>query len=237
MTGKALWGLAATAAGYTLVSVLPRLLVPSAFASQQVEAVALPVFVAVTLALLSHFGLGRLCGLMRPWAAGARTLKDALPYAVVLLVPAANLVASHAETIALSLATISIVLCAAIVEELIFRGFLLGLLVERDRRPLRAVLVTAAAFAFLHLLNPGDSGVFHMAAQGIVAGFTGMALGFIRLASGSIWPCILAHALVNITAGGAPTPNDGTSGLICVAAVIAGVVSLLWWKRQSDAGD
>jgi len=70
----------------------------------------------------------------------------------------------------------------AICEELAFRGFIFGGLV-RDRRYLRAVLVTAVLFGISH-------GVLQ---QSIAATIMGVLLGFIALRTGSVLPGILIH--------------------------------------------
>lgn len=83
------------------------------------------------------------------------------------------------------------VLVAPLAEELFFRGFLMRWLVNPQvtavdprRVPLRAVFIQAALFATIHSM--------------IVAGFVaGLAYGWLYRRTGSLWACVLAHALTN----------------------------------------
>ena len=89
--------------------------------------------------------------------------------------------------ILLTLQALSLV--TPISEELLFRGFVLrGLL--RNIGPGPAVVATALVFAALHL-EPGAM---------IPIFFTGVALGWLFVRTGSLWPCIAAHAAQNTLA-------------------------------------
>ena len=82
-----------------------------------------------------------------------------------------------------------VIILAPIVEEVGFRGILLGFLRGRGVPAIVAVLVTAAGFAMLHIqyTPPAIIGVFVL----------GLVLGWLRLASGSLGPPIAAHIAVN----------------------------------------
>jgi membrane protease YdiL (CAAX protease family) len=86
----------------------------------------------------------------------------------------------------LALASVAVVL-APLGEEALFRGALFAGIREAhgDRA---ALLGSAGAFALFHLDPP----------QLLVAGFAGLALGWLRLHGGRLWPCVLAHALHNL---------------------------------------
>ena len=75
----------------------------------------------------------------------------------------------------------------AIVEELAFRGVILGAL-GRFLKPGEAVVVSSMMFMVLHLLPMSFPHLFLM----------GLALGFLRIRSGSIYPPILLHFLHNL---------------------------------------
>ena len=76
----------------------------------------------------------------------------------------------------------------AICEELLWRGVLQGEL-EKQRRPLRTVLIVGLFF-----------GLFHLSVYRLVpTGVTGAILAIIRLRTGSIFPCMLFHAAFNAT--------------------------------------
>ena len=74
-------------------------------------------------------------------------------------------------------------------EELMFRGFVLRGLLERIG-PGPAVVATALVFGAFHL----DAGTI------IPIFFTGLALGWLYVKTGSLWPCIAAHAGQNALA-------------------------------------
>ena len=74
-------------------------------------------------------------------------------------------------------------------EEVLFRGFVLrGLLGRIGAGP--AIVSTALVFSALHL----DAGTI------IPIFFTGLALGWLNVKTGSLWPCIAAHAGQNAIA-------------------------------------
>jgi len=80
-------------------------------------------------------------------------------------------------------------------EEAYFRGVLYGAL---DRRVgvAGAVAITSVLFAVVHF---GTYGVnWLVVVQTLVIG---VMLGIMRARAGSIWPCIMAHAAVNLVAG------------------------------------
>jgi membrane protease YdiL (CAAX protease family) len=87
----------------------------------------------------------------------------------------------------------------ALPEELFFRGFLLGLLEKRfppKRRWLGggiglALVLSAAAFALIHLPKDGDP-------RALVTFFPGLLFGWMRSATGSILGSTLTHASSNI---------------------------------------
>lgn len=81
-----------------------------------------------------------------------------------------------------------LVVVAPLTEELLFRGLLLrGLLTKH--RPIVAVVVSSFLFAFIHL-NPW---------QFVSAFLLGLAFGWFLLRTGSVWLCVLSHAIGNGT--------------------------------------
>ena len=76
-----------------------------------------------------------------------------------------------------------------ITEEALFRGFVLpGLLNHMGTGP--AIVATALVFSALHL-EPGTM---------VPIFLTGLVLGWLRVKTGSLWPCIAAHAGQNVLA-------------------------------------
>ena len=75
--------------------------------------------------------------------------------------------------------------CPAIVEELVFRGFIFGTL--RNRSFIAAAVLSTLGFSLSH-------GNFE---QAVYTGLLGFALCSVREITGSVFPCIFAHTLFN----------------------------------------
>ena len=87
---------------------------------------------------------------------------------------------------------IAILICAPLGEEVFFRGFVIPGISRSKIGATGAVVLSAAAWASIHLQYD---------AHGIALIFVvGLILGFVRLRTGSIYPCILMHALMNLVA-------------------------------------
>lgn len=87
-----------------------------------------------------------------------------------------------------------VVTAGPLVEELLFRGMLLGGLL-RHMGPGLATLVSALAFACVHI--PDMHGALYALPD---LALLGALCAWLRLRSGSIWPAIFAHALNNLLA-------------------------------------
>lgn len=84
-------------------------------------------------------------------------------------------------------------IAAPVVEEMLFRGMLLSRLV-RSMSPLWAIVVQAALFAVIHLLDPSAIA----ALPGLL--LVGAVLGYAAIRTGSLALPIMIHAGVNLTA-------------------------------------
>ncbi len=80
----------------------------------------------------------------------------------------------------------SLVLLAPVFEELFYRGFILRGFLSRYPRSW-AVFASALLFAIAHL-NPW---------QGVLALPMGILTAWLFIETGSVWPCIVSHAIVN----------------------------------------
>ncbi len=87
---------------------------------------------------------------------------------------------------------ISIAAVPAIFEELCFRGFLLGA-VRRRTAPWLAVVLTALAFGFFHILVGGTLAIERLVPSTLL----GLVLGWIALRTGSVFPGMVFHILNN----------------------------------------
>lgn len=83
---------------------------------------------------------------------------------------------------------LSAVVAAPLVEELFFRGVLLGALARLAQRKWPAVIASALLFGLIHAGQP--QAVLPVTVLGLI-------LGYVRLRAGSVTPCILLHALFN----------------------------------------
>ncbi len=82
---------------------------------------------------------------------------------------------------------------AGLGEEITYRGFLIPLLGGALGGPWAAALLTSASFGVLHAYQ-GATGMVRAAALGFA-----FAVSF--LITGSLWPAIVAHAMINIVSG------------------------------------
>lgn len=98
-----------------------------------------------------------------------------------------------------SLSAMTAVVLAPLVEEMLFRGLLLGALVRKSQvvaarhRGWLIRLSNVASSLFFALLHidawPSPIGIF----------FLSLALGKLYIATGRLWPCVVAHAVFNLT--------------------------------------
>lgn len=85
---------------------------------------------------------------------------------------------------------IAIVIAAPVSEELLFRGYAFSAWLPKFG-PWATALVTSVLFTALH---------FHYGPVGLMSVFLfGLGLAFLRFKTGSIYPCILVHSLINLT--------------------------------------
>ena len=79
-----------------------------------------------------------------------------------------------------------VVVLGPVLEELMFRGLVLHVLLRRFS-PWVAIVISSALFAAIHL-NPW---------QASSAFWGGLVLGWIAIKTRSLWPCVICHALFN----------------------------------------
>src|SRR6056297_2746705 len=82
---------------------------------------------------------------------------------------------------------------AGIGEELAYRAFLLGLLSTAFGAPWTAAAVTSIAFGLLHAYQ-GPLGMLR-------TGSIGFLFAAVVVISGSVWPVVVGHIMINLTAG------------------------------------
>ncbi len=119
------------------------------------------------------------------------------------------------------------------VEEMIFRGFLFTALLKKDG-PKVAVIVSAVTFGIGHIVNL----LAGMAtAENLLMIVFAVAWGFVFTVayykSGSLLPCILAHAVVDVLSPVAAETAWG-SGLYIGATVVIGALYSLYMLRRAE---
>lgn len=121
---------------------------------------------------------------------------------------------------------IVLLIFVAVAEELFFRGLLLReLLFSFQVKPILAGIIVSAVFGSLHLMNVFSyASLTYAIVQGLCAFAVGFDLAAIYYRFKSVVPCILIHALINITSIGL---DDGaeklalTSVEICLLLFVA----------------
>ncbi len=84
-------------------------------------------------------------------------------------------------------------LCAGFGEEMAYRGYALTALILATGSATLALIVTSATFGVLHAYQ-GPIGV-------VRTGVVGLIMGAVFLHTGSLWPPIVAHTLIDLVAG------------------------------------
>ena len=119
-----------------------------------------------------------------------------------------------------------LLLCGAVAEEVLFRGYLLRRWLPRGT--LSAALATAGLFALLHGVNLFQGDGLQSFLQILCAFIVGLYYALVTLRCGSLLPSIIGHGLTNLT-GAAGVAGD--SGWMAAAlCVCMGIYALLSWR-------
>ena len=121
-------------------------------------------------------------------------------------------------------------LCAAILEELFFRWFLLKIWLFREKRlpPAWAVVLVSCLFAGMHLLNPQPLPAALM--QASCAWCFGLWAGAAVLRGSVLFP-LAAHVLLNLTAAEA-----GAAAAVPYLLLLPAGALLLWGRGAGEGG-
>ena len=110
-------------------------------------------------------------------------------------------------------------LCAGVLEEILFRGLLFGALLRWGLR--RAVWLSAFVFGLGHALNLlGGAGAGETAAQIVCACAVGVMLALLARRCGSILPGAVMHGALNVL-GVLAAPADAGRNLLTAALMTA----------------
>lgn len=198
--------------------------------------------VAVAVAFLTAWRLWRVAGFHT--APTWRRVVPALPLALLPALPAVfgpGFVDRPGWKLALAAFGVATV---AFGEEAVFRGVVLRVLLARGVRP--AVLGSAGLFGLMHLVNLANgSDPITVAAQVVMTAGVGVAFGAVALATGTIWPVIVVHFLMdlaNTVQAAAPAEGGGTAtaDLLVDAGINVALGALAagygWWLVRRRAG-
>jgi membrane protease YdiL (CAAX protease family) len=121
-------------------------------------------------------------------------------------------------------------LLIALGEETLFRGVVLRAFASRGPRV--AIILSSLLFGMAHLVGVAGGIDIHMVlAQVIFATGLGICFGWVRVASGSIWPCVIAHTVMD---GAGLASADGVASAMRYdvnsypLAVTCAAASLAW---------
>lgn len=186
-------------------------------------------FCVVQAVLLLRFirrnGLSRQYGLCKSGLPARRFLYY-LPLAVLMTRNFWNGAAVNAP-LAETVCWIICMLCVGLVEEVIFRGFLFRAIAEDNRR--MAIVISSFTFGLGHLLNLVNGSGAGLA-ENLFQVTGAVAIGFMFVilfdCGGSLLPCIIAHAVINITSifadeTGLTMEKRMTMQLVLIAVAVA----------------
>ena len=158
-------------------------------------------------------------------------------YALLCILPAGCLVFGIATgSFEFNFNLFVLALCAAILEELFFRGFLIGWLREQMGFSLLVSIgLSALAFAFLHLANAPTAGASAALLQALYALAMGVALGCAYTMYQRIVPCIFLHILINAASFAGVSNLLVDIGEIAIAALVAVYLLMTMQKNAQSA--
>jgi len=195
--------------------------------------------VVVAVAFLTTWRVWRPAGF-----AAAPTWGRVVPALPLLLLPALPVMLGPALIDApawkFALAAFSIA-TVAFGEEGVFRGVVMPVLLARGVRP--ALFGSAALFGLMHVMNLADNNhPITVAAQVVMTFGIGIGFGAVALATGTIWPLLVIHFLMdflNSIQAAAPGESTGvaTSDLLLTGAlnVVLGLLTAgygMWLLRR-----
>lgn len=129
-------------------------------------------------------------------------------------------------------------LCIGFVEEILFRGYLLHLLLKRSTG--LAVLISSLTFALGHIVNLANGAeIVPTLLQLVYALAIGLMLSVFVVKTGHLLPCCLFHGVFNALAAFSNEVGQAMGYQIAVCAIIslfsAGYAVYLWRLKSSDA--
>lgn len=185
-----------------------------------------------------------------------RTPPEYIVYIPTLLMPAINLCltirqpandfseAGRLVSPFLLIWNLLVTVCCSAGEELFFRGFLPSVLQRRYKVSFfNCTVITSFFFALMHIANLySQVTLLYVLIQGLCAGAVGFCFAVIARSEHSILPCMIIHALINITSISVPEISTGKtirlelSGFEAAAFSLSATVYLsygIWLYRKN----
>lgn len=192
----------------------------------------LAVFSAALLALVKSWGLGEALGLTR-WPKNTKRYLYFLPAWILATGNLWGGAEADYSGVSQLLAILSMLL-VGFVEEMVFRGLLFrGLLAEKG--PVPAVIVSAVTFGIGHIVNllTGQGGLDTLVQMAFAVSW-GFMLTYIYCKSGSLLPCIVLHALIDLLSTyGADVP--AADYIYVGATILGGIIYSVYLSKQPSA--
>ena len=186
----------------------------------------LPIVLAQLLGLWRNIGLGR----PRAWLFTFVALMTCVPFLTLgLRVPPDTTIAGAFTIQAIN----------AVAEELLFRGVIFALLI---RLPVgRALLINGVLFGAMHLLHGVMDGDWAAAGhQALITVLGGLLFAALRAETGSLWPPILVHMLLNLSVIFSNGEAARVTGTLDIADIVSRAMqfALFLWvvHRSTRAG-
>ena len=182
------------------------------------------------------------CSLLRLWkplgvAARPQNVRLCLYFLPMILLATGNIwdgFERHYEGAAVWYAAGSMAL-VGFVEEMIFRGFLFRAMLRKNG-PRPAVIVSAVTFGIGHIVNLlAGMATLENLLMIVFAVAWGFVFTMVYYRSGSLWPCILAHAAVDVLSVFAAETDWGTYLYIGATVAVGAAYSLYLAKRTAPA--
>ena len=124
--------------------------------------------------------------------------------------------------------------CVGFVEELIFRCFLFKAMLKGGSVK-TAVIVSSLTFGIGHLVNLFNG---HALGETLLQIVFAVAVGFIFTMAfykgGSLWPCILAHSLIDVTSVFSSVDAPVLDGIVHVATPVLAAAYCLYLARRVE---
>jgi membrane protease YdiL (CAAX protease family) len=168
------------------------------------------------------------------WATAGGAALATLPVVVVanLIEPGARVSRPDAEGLPLAVIITVMVVAAPVLEELVFRGWLLGALAPTGLGTVGAVVVSSLVFGAAHVIT----GVYGWLGFALTTA-SGLVYAISVVASGSLVPAMIAHAVGNLSAALmlAGYPEQGNLVFQCYLGAFLGFMVHRCWQRLRRA--